>query len=312
MRILVVDDDDIAREIACKVLSTTGHDIVRASDGVEALEIVRKGEIQVVVSDWVMPRMDGIELCQQIRSGTSMGYIYFILVTARSSREDLISGLAAGADDFITKPFDPAEMLMRLNTAQRVLALETSQLTIFSLARLAESRDNETGMHLERMRSYSRALASHIASLPETKSGLSPNYAELIYQTSPLHDIGKVGIPDNVLQKPGRYNEGEYAIMKRHTSIGAETLGAALQKYPGADYLRLARDIAWAHHECVDGDALTMKRCYKPAYPHEQARQIILDGKSKQFDALVVDAFLFLEQEFIAIKEHFNEKQEAS
>lgn len=328
MRIMVVDDDNIALQVVRKVLTSDGHEIILAEDGRQALDILEKDGIRIVISDWNMPNMDGIELCKRIRSVFTMNYIYFILVTSRNSKEDLLSGLSAGADDFITKPFEPAELLLRVKNAQRILALETSAITIFSLAKLAESKDSDTGYHLERIREYSKALAEHIMHRDEIRNTYPPGYADLIFQTSPLHDIGKVGIPDYVLLKPARLSDDEFFIMKKHAEIGAETLHAALDRYPGAEYLRLARDIAWAHHERWDGkgypkqlegeeiplcarivsltdvyDALTTKRVYKSAFAHDIARGIIMEGRGNQFDPMVVDAFLEIEKTFITIKD---------
>jgi cyclic di-GMP phosphodiesterase len=331
MKILIVDDDEISLIVAKKVLENDHHEVALAENGDAALEILRSNDVQVVVSDWNMPKITGIDLCRYLRSGPSIGYIYFIMVTARSSKDDMIVGLSAGADDFISKPFEPAELLARVRNAERVLALETTSVTLFSLAKLAESKDADTGEHLERIRAYSLVLAEHIANASDLREQLPPHFPDLIYQTSPLHDIGKVGIPDYVLLKPGSLSDDEWKVMKRHTEIGAETLDAALKQYPNAAYLRMARDIAWAHHERWDGtgyprglngeeiplcarivaladvfDALTMKRVYKAALSHEVARGIILDGNGKHFDPLVVQAFLANEERFIQIKNNYS------
>jgi putative two-component system response regulator len=242
----------------------------------------------------------------------------------------MLAGLSAGADDFIAKPFEPAEMLLRIRNAERILALETTTLTLFSLAKLAESKDTDTGNHLERIRAYSKLIAEHILIDPPFDEEIPLRFPDLLYETSPLHDIGKVGIPDYVLLKPGNLSDEEWAVMKRHAEIGAETLDAVLQKYPGADFLRIARDIAWAHHERWDGtgyprglkgkeiplcariialadvyDALTMKRVYKSALSHEVARGIILNVSGGQFDPKIVQAFLAVEHQLLSIKENF-------
>ena len=333
MKILVVDDDEIALEVARKVLVSDGHEVVLAENGAEALEVLMQNEIQIVISDWNMPNMDGIALCKNIRANSSVGYIYVMMITARNSKDDLLVGLSAGADDFITKPFVPAELLLRVRNAERILSLETTALTLFSLAKLAESKDTDTGNHLERIRMYTRLLAQQIISNPENTEKVPPKFPDLLYKTSPLHDIGKVGIPDYVLLKPGSLSDQEWYIMKRHTEIGAETLDAVLRQYPNAEFLKIARDIAWSHHERWDGsgyprglvgrdiplaarivsladvyDALTMKRVYKAALPHDVARGIILEGKGKQFDPMVVDAFLTIEDEFEKVKENFNQE----
>ncbi|MBN1537417.1 MAG: response regulator [Anaerolineales bacterium] len=332
MNILVADDDEVALTIAEKILVNDGQKVLLANDGREALDIIRKNEIQIVISDWNMPNMDGIQLCRSLRSNSPIGYIYFIIVTVRNSKQDMLEGLNAGADDFITKPFEPAELLFRIRTAERILALETTSVTLFSLAKLAESKDTDTGKHLERIRLYARLLASQLIQMPEFNDSVPSNYPELLFQTSPLHDIGKVGIPDYVLLKPGSLNDNEWMIMKQHSQIGADTLQAALDKYPGAEFLRIARDIALSHHERWDGsgypnglegteiplsarivaladvyDALTMKRVYKTAMSGEVAHGIITDLAGKQFDPLVVQAFLAVEPQFIAIKQEYQD-----
>ncbi len=286
----------------------------------------------MVISDWGMPRLDGLQLCSQIRKRDLSGYVYIILLTSHDGRKKVVEGMSAGADDFIAKPFNPAELLVRVRAGERVLALQTRDVAIFALAKLAESRDPETGAHLERVRRYSRALAEQLSKLPKFFDTIDDKFIELIYLTSPLHDIGKVGIPDSVLLKPARLSAEEFEVMKTHAKIGAETLDAALREYPGATFLQMARDIAAAHHERYDGagypkglrgdgiplcgrivaladvyDALTSKRIYKDAYGHEHARTIITSESGSHFDPDVVLAFLQCEAKFLAIREEFNE-----
>ena len=331
MNVLVVDDDEIALAIASKAIVSDGHQIFTAEDGFEALDVLRSNDIQVVISDWNMPRMNGLELCKRIRSEVLGKFIYVMFVTARTGKEDLLTGLSAGADDFITKPFEPAEMILRVRNAERIFSRETTALTLFSMAKLAESKDTDTGFHLERIREYARILAEQIILTTGDTLKLPIRFPEMMFQTSPLHDIGKVGIPDYVLLKPGSLSDGEWQVMKRHTEIGAETLDAVLQQYPGADYLRIARDIAWSHHERWDGsgyprglkgeeiplaariiavadvyDAITMKRVYKRALPHEVASGLIHEGSGTIFDPMVVAAFQSVEARFLEVKESFD------
>src|SRR5262249_26230501 len=161
------------------------------------------------------------ELCRMLREQDMAGYVYIILLTSRDSLKERVEGLTAGADDFVTKPFDPPELLARVGVGQRVLSLETRDVAIFAMAKLAEARDRETGAHLERVRSYSRIVAQHLCTLEKYKGIVTAEFAHLIYLTSPLHDIGKVGIPDSVLLKPGRLSDREFEIMKTHTTLGA-------------------------------------------------------------------------------------------
>ena len=328
MKILIVDDDDIARAMLRKILMKENHEVVQARDGEEALNVLQNNDVQVVISDWNMPKMDGIQLCQRIRQTSGLSYTYIILVTLRTSRDEMLVGLWTGADDYITKPFDPVELLVRVHNAERMVALQVAGTTIFCLARLAESKGSEIGQHLERIRGYSKLLAEQLITDETIARQLPAGFAELIYQSSPLHDIGKAGIPDSILLKPGSLNDDEWTIMKRHSEIGAETLAAALRVHPGAEFLRIAHNIAWAHHERWDGsgyprglkgdeipwsarivaladvyDALTTRRVYKAAVAHDAARGILLQGTGSHFDPRVVQAFLATEQQFIALQQ---------
>jgi putative two-component system response regulator len=332
MNVLVVDDEPIARRVAAHTLQQAGYDVTVAQDGREALEILTRGQHRLVVSDWRMPGMDGVELCRAIRSGQFSRYIYFIMLSSHTEPEQTIEGLGAGADDYIGKPFNPAELILRVNIGRRIIGLETRDMTIFMLAKLAESRDPETGEHLERVRSYCRVIAKHLQDNPAFCQQADDEFVELIYQTSPLHDIGKVAIPDCILLKPGRLTTEEFEIMKTHTVHGAATIEAALDKYPGTPFLKMARDIALGHHERYDGrgypqnlagdtiplsarimavadvyDALTSRRVYKEAFSHDKAKSMIVEETGTHFDRVMVDAFLVHEQQFITIREQFAE-----
>jgi putative two-component system response regulator len=261
------------------------------------------------------------------------GYVYVILLTSHGTSAERIQGLHAGADDFMTKPFEPAELLARMQSAERLLSLETRDVAIFAMAKLAESRDVETGAHLERVMNYARILAQQLPIMGKYVDEIDPEFVRLVYSTSPLHDIGKVGIPDGVLLKPGRLDDREFEIMKTHTTLGAQTLEAALLRFPGAKFLRMARDIAASHHERWDGkgypsglagesiplcarivaladvyDALTSKRVYKNAFAHEVAKSIIVKDSGTHFDPNVVEAFLAAEPAFIAVRDRFHER----
>lgn len=329
--VLVVDDDPVCRLMLREVLEEFGWHVVEASDGQEAFKKICTGQIQIVISDWQMPGMSGLELCQLVRERQLSDYVYFILLTSLSRSDNLIQGLQAGADDFLTKPFDHRELVVRLRVAERIVSLENKNLLVFSMAKLAESRDCETGAHLERMREYSRLLADQLSKCERYAKEVNADYVRTIYLTSPLHDIGKVGIPDHILLKPGKLTYDEFEVMKQHALIGSQTLDAALQAYPNAQYLRLARDIALSHHEKYDGsgyphglsgdniplcarivavadvyDALTTKRVYKEAFTHETAKGIIVAGRGTEFDPDVVDAFLTQEENFVEVKNRLN------
>jgi putative two-component system response regulator len=332
MRVLVVDDDELAIEMLRNALRHHGYEVATAQNGQEALEMLCTGEFRLVVSDWEMPQMSGVELCRQVRTSNFPGYIYIILLTAREAADDVIEGLSAGADDFLVKPFNPAELNVRIRTGERVLSMETRDVAIFAMAKLAESRDPETGAHLERMRNYARVLAQQLLSEQKFPDEMDLDFVHMIYLTSPLHDIGKVGIPDIVLLKPGRLNDAEFAIMKTHALIGAETMAAAVREYPSVKYLRMAHDIALSHHERFDGggyphgqvghdiplcgrivaladvyDALTSRRVYKEAFTHVVAHSMVLEQAGKQFDPDVVEAFVQTEERFREIHAKFND-----
>ena len=207
-------------------------------------------------------------------------------------------------------------------------------MAIFAMAKLAESRDPETGAHLERVRSYSRVLAQHMAGVDKFRGQINADYIRLIYLTSPLHDIGKVGIPDCVLLKPGALNDQEFELMKTHTTLGAQTLDAALRQFPGVHFLQMGRDIAASHHERFDGSGYrqglreTPFHCapassrlptftmpshrsgvYKRAFDHAVARSIIVKESGTHFDPDVADAFLQNETRFVSIRAQFAEAE---
>jgi putative two-component system response regulator len=332
MQTLIVDDDSISRRAVAQALSMAGYDAVTATNGCEALSVLQRSGIQLVVSDWSMPGMNGLELCRAIRSADLRRYVYFVMLTSHNRPQDTLEGLSAGVDDYVTKPFQPSELVMRVNTGRRIIATESRGVTIFALAKLAESRDPETGAHLERVRGYCHALAQHLQHSARFSGQIDDDYVRLIFETSPLHDIGKVAIPDTVLLKPGRLTAQEFEIMKTHTLHGAKTLSAAMHEFPNAAFLRMAYDIALSHHERFDGsgyprglsgeaiplcgrivaladvyDALTSKRVYKDDMSHAAAKAIIVSETGKHFDPAVVDVFLELDDEFVAIRARYAE-----
>jgi putative two-component system response regulator len=332
MNILVVEDDPMSINLLKVTLDAAGHEMVVARNGREALDVLRSTAIRFVISDWEMPEMSGVELCRAIREGHFGRYIYTMLLTARDGEDTTIEGLASGADDLVHKPFNRAELALRIRTGERIVSLETRDMTIFALARLAESRDPETGAHLERVRNYARLLADDLSRQPAFRSTVDAAYVHLIYQTSPLHDIGKVAIPDYVLLKPGRLDPAEFEVMKSHATLGAQTLASACREFPEAKFLRMAEQIAMSHHERFDGngypnglrghdiplcgrivavadvyDALTSRRVYKSASTHDVARSILLRDRGAHFDPAVIDAFLRCEAEFSRVAARYSD-----
>ncbi|MDN3682511.1 HD domain-containing phosphohydrolase [Vibrio tapetis subsp. quintayensis] len=209
----------------------------------------------------------------------------------------------------------------------------TRDVAITSLAALAESRDNETGAHIIRTQEYVRSLAIHLAQTPQYQEQLTPTYIDLLYKSAPLHDVGKVGIPDAVLLKPGKLTFEEFEVMKQHPEIGAKALSIAEQHLGSSSFLQVAKEISLSHHEKWDGsgypnglsgqniplsgrlmavadvyDALISKRVYKPAFTHDEAKEIIIKGKGAHFDPEVVDAFIAMEHEFMSIAKQYTDK----
>lgn len=330
MKVLIVDDEITGRKALEFFTKNFGYDVITADDGYKAWKLWEKERPQIVITDWVMPQLDGLELCKRIRDLEGDEYTYIIIVTGRGEKKDMVQGLEAGADDYIIKPFDKDEILVRLKSAERVLNLQSKDIVIFSLAKLAESRDTETGNHLERIRHYSKAIAEILLKENKYPQEITRQFIDDIFLTSPLHDIGKVGIPDQILMKKGSLTDEEYNIMKRHTTIGYNTLYDAFKKSPKANYLKMSADIARSHHEKFDGtgypdglkgdeiplsakivaladyyDALVSRRVYKEPFSHTKACQIIENAKGTHFDPFIVEAFFRCEKKFALIHEIF-------
>lgn len=326
MRILALDDDPQMLEQFQMLLSDHGHKVECTTSAEAAMALVHGGSVQIVLVDQIMPGMSGLDFCRALRAEKLPGYVYCIMISGNGTQEDRIAALTAGADDFIAKPYDNRELIERVQIAARLMSTDVNEVTVFALAKLAESRDPETGAHLERVQHYCKLLGDELAKNPKYKDTIDDEFIRLLFQTSPLHDIGKVGIPDSVLLKPGKLTPDEFEVMKKHTCIGEQTLQAALDKFPGAMFLQMARDIAAAHHERFDGsgyprklageqiplaarivavadvyDALTSKRIYKAAEDHSRAMEIIVEGQGTQFDPDAIDAFKGLAQEFATI-----------
>lgn len=323
MLIMIADDELVSRAKADRIIVGLGHETIAVDDGVQAWRAWRQRRPRVVITDWMMPGLDGLELTRRIRAEEGSRYTYIIMITSRERVEDVNQAMEAGVDDFLSKPFTPLELSARLRPAARLLNAQTREVVIFSMAKLAESRDPETGNHLERIRHYCRSLGAALARSDQAPPELDDDFLDNIFATSPLHDIGKIGIPDSVLLKPSQLSPREFEIMTNHCRIGYQTLHDALAHFPGEDYLRMSAEIALYHHEKYDGggypdgltgtaiplsarivaladvyDALISKRVYKSAYPREVAAAVIIEGRESHFDPMVVDAFLECEEEF--------------
>jgi len=307
-RILVVDDAEPNRELISAYLEHGGHKILLAASGAEALLLLQRHPVDVVLLDVMMPHMDGYEVCERMRQNYSTRLTPVVLVTSLDDRSDRIRAMDAGADDFLSKPVDQMELLARVRSLLRVKRLtdhlDSSEGVIFALARAVEAKDVYTEQHTSRVAEYARAIA--------TASGLSAEEQAALYRAGMVHDIGKIGISDLILLKPGKLTAEEFEIMKRHSLIGEEICRP----------LRSAPELTPAirhHHEHWNGagypdglrgsaiplsarivaisdafDAMTTDRPYRKAMPLEQARAILAEGRGVQWDSDLVDRFLAL------------------
>lgn len=326
-----------------------------ANNGEKALTIVQSNNPpDLVLLDIMMPGLDGYEVCRLIKADHQTADIPIIFLTAKSEIEDERKGLELGAADYITKPVSPPILIARVKTqltlkasadflrdknvfleqevARRTQEIQAIQdVTIQVMASLAETRDNETGNHIRRTQNYVKALAEHLKDHPRFRHFLSDSIIQQLYKSAPLHDIGKVGIPDHILLKPGRLTPEEFEMMKTHTTLGRDAIIQA-EKSLGmtVDFLQLAKEIAYSHQEKWDGsgypeglsgdnipisarlmaladvyDALISRRVYKEPMSHEEAVAILQAGRGSHFDPDIVDAFLDIQAEFQAIAQRF-------
>ncbi|QLE86597.1 MULTISPECIES: response regulator [Shewanella] len=351
--VLTVDDTATNIEVVKGVLADD-YLIQAALSGKMALKIIDKRKPDLILLDVMMPEMDGYEVCRILKSQPETKDIPVIFLTAKVQEEDETKGLALGAVDYITKPISPAilkervknhlllkasrDLMERQNELleERVIErtkqlAELQDVAMVAMGALAESRDPETGNHIRRTQHYVKALAKKLAEQSEFATVLTPEVITALYKSAPLHDIGKVGIADSILLKPGKLTEEEFEIMKKHTTYGRDAIIAAEKTMDAADnFLVFAKEIAYSHQEKWDGsgypeglvaeqiplsarlmaiadvyDALISKRVYKPAFTHEKAVQIILEGKGSHFDPKMVDAFSEITDEFNAIAQQF-------
>jgi putative two-component system response regulator len=240
--ILVADDQAANRELLEELLTAEGWKVVAVSDGVEAIEELTKTQVDLAILDVMMPRLNGFEVCEQIKHDPNTYFIPVIVVTALSEKQDRIEGIKAGADDFLTRPIDRAELLARarslLKLKMRTDELECTESVLFALARSIEGKDPYTHGHCERLAEYSARLGEHI--------GLSDDQIVALRRAGVVHDIGKVAVPDAILLKPSRLNEEEWKLIREHPIVG-ERICSPLKSF------RLVLPIIRHHHEKFDG-----------------------------------------------------------
>jgi response regulator RpfG family c-di-GMP phosphodiesterase len=346
-RILIVDDQPFVRSFCRIALEQQGHVCHEAEDGPAALVLFRNQPYDLVLLDIDMPVMSGWQVCRELRGLPSRSHLKIVLFSGRASPDDLAKMMLAGADDYLTKPFTPVQLASRVQAAlelQQAQArmdrlnrdlltvnhelethisardsdlIEARNALVLALAKLAESRDNDTGAHLQRLQDYSRRLAEQALGSPALCDQLDRHFVDMLACCAPLHDIGKVGLPDFILQKPGPLSPEERKLMQTHTVIGAETLREVARRHGFAlAFLRMSIDIARHHHERFDGegypdrlkgtsiplaarivtvcdvyDALRSRRVYKAAMPHAEVVNAITAGSATQFDPALVDCF---------------------
>ena len=316
--VLVVDDEPANLRVLNQLLNDT-YKLIFAKSGQEALRLVEKELPNIILLDVMMPEMTGYQVCEQLKQNPKFKSIPIIFVTALSDSSDEAKGLNLGAVDYISKPISPAVVKARVKTHLSLVDAEELRRTrlqvIQRLGRAAEYKDNETGMHVMRMSHYSRVVA--------LAYGFSEAEAENLFNAAPMHDVGKIGIPDSIMLKPGKLTDEEFAIMKKHPEIGAEILGES-----DSELIALAKLVSLTHHEKWDGtgypnqlkaeeipiegrivaladvfDALTSVRPYKDAWSIEKAMEFIKSQKSKHFDPQLVDCFEQQLDKILAIKD---------
>lgn len=369
--ILVVDDQADNRLLLEVLLSDCGQVRVFCGGGEVLAYLSAQGAADLVLLDVMMPEMDGYEVCRRLKAHPAWQDIPVIFLTGLEGHEDEEHGLSLGAADFVHKPFSPAVVSARVRIhlslrqanmqlrrqngeLERLVAERTHEIlvksdellrqkqeviqahsaTITAFRALAETRDNETGAHIRRTQNYVKALAERVRDHPRFVGHLDDMTIQLLFESAPLHDIGKVAIPDAILLKPGKLTPEEWVIMQRHCEYGRDALLVAEGSLgSSAGFLHLAREIAYGHHERWDGagyplglsgeeiplsarlmavadvyDALISRRVYKPPMAHEEAVGIIVEGKGKHFDPDLVDAMLSIEGVFRTIASHHSDQ----
>ena len=321
-RLLLVDDEPTNLQVLRHVLQAD-YRLLFATDGARALQVAREQLPQLILLDIMMPGMDGYAVCRALKADPATAGIPVIFITALDDSQDETAGFDVGGVDYLTKPVSPPVVRARVRTHLSLVRMEELRETrlqiVQRLGRAAEYKDNETGMHVIRMSHFSQLLA--------LAAGCSPAWAEDLLNAAPMHDVGKIGIPDAVLRKPGPLDADEWAAMRRHPEIGAEIIG----EHPSG-VLQLAREIALAHHEKWDGsgyprglageaiplsarivaiadvfDALTTRRPYKEPWPVQDALDHIAAQAGKHFDPALVALFAPLLPQLLEIRARWAE-----
>ncbi|PKN23865.1 MAG: two-component system response regulator [Deltaproteobacteria bacterium HGW-Deltaproteobacteria-22] len=354
--VLIVDDDLQNLRLLTSVLERGGLEPRPVTSGRLAIEAAVAEPPDLVLLDFCMPDMSGVDVCRWFKQDERLQSIPIIFLSGLAGTDDKVEAFRVGAVDYVSKPFQDLEVLARIKThlrlrrlqvelvshnlqleqriSEQVRAVTASQLaTIFALAKLAEARDDDTGQHIVRVQTFSKVLAEQMREMRLHAATLTPAFIETLYQTASLHDIGKVGIPDAILLKPGKLTGDEFAEMKKHSVLGANTLATVLKRHTDNQFLSMGVDVARSHHEKWDGsgypdglkgaaiplaarivaladfyDALTSQRCYRPAFSHEDTGRMIQEGIGTQFDPDAVMAFSALDGQFWRIRREMQDR----
>ena len=357
--ILVVDDTPDNLMLMADLLKDR-YRVKAANSGETALRVLQNNPLpDLILLDIMMPGLSGHEVARQLQQDLRTRDIPIIFLTALASMENEIQGLELGAVDYITKPISPPLVMARVQTQLKIKAaadflrdqkdfleqevqrrtrevVAIQDVTIQAMASLAETRDNETGNHIRRTQHYVRLLAELLRDHPRFNPFLNDDSIRQLFRSAPLHDIGKIGIPDHILLKPGRFTPEEFEIMKTHTTLGRDAIQRAEDQLGvSVDFLRVAKEIAYSHQEKWDGsgypqglvgedipvsarlmavadvyDALISRRVYKAGMPHEQALEIIRQGRAIHFDPDICDVFLANAEQFHVIAKRFSDSDQ--
>ncbi len=360
--ILVVDDVPANLRLLGDLLGNCGYKVLSVPRGEVALQAAERCVPDLILLDINMPGLNGYEVCRRLKANPKLREIPVIFISALNEAIDKVQAFRCGGVDYVSKPFEFEEVQARVDTHlrlrryQREMERWNDQLqkivweqinmivenqeeialaqmaTITAMSKIAEARDSDTGKHIERTQSYCRALASELRKNTEFSELIDDDFVRDIYHASPLHDIGKVAVPDAILLKPARLTPEEFDIIKRHTLIGAKNLQAVADRYPNNGFIRMGIQVSRSHHERWNGagypdglqgaaiplsaqimavadvyDALRSKRVYKAAYSHEVSRDIIVSDTGTHFSPAAGEAFLRIEKEFLEISERLGD-----
>jgi response regulator RpfG family c-di-GMP phosphodiesterase len=344
-RIAIVDDSEINLTLFKHLVAKIGDcEPLLFSDALQGLQWCIENEPDLIIVDYMMPALDGIGFIERFRAAPGRSEIPVLMITANDDKEVRYEALQKGATDFLTKPVDTVEfrarasIMLALRASQKSMANRNRELAeevrkataeirareqelLFRMSRAAEFRDPETGAHIQRMAHYSALIAARL--------GLSAADQELLLQAAPMHDVGKIGIPDYILLKPGRLTPEEFEVMKNHARLGHDLL-----QNSGSTILQAGAEIAISHHEKFDGsgyphglageaiplfgrivavadvfDALTSERPYKKAWEFDRARAFLHEGRGQHFDPACVDAFIAAWDDVVAVHERFRDEE---